>query len=248
MEDGATLLWILAMGLVMAAIALVGAVTLVLPEPTLKRLLKPLVAFAAGSLVGGALFHMLPHAVHASGGESLAPWLWTAVGFTLFLALDQLMEWHHCHLPPSEHTAPPNALILTADALHNLLGGIAVGAVFVADVRAGLVAWTAAALHEVPQELGDFGILVHGGWPPRRALLWNFASALTFPLGGLLAWLIGGNIDVSFLVAIGAGSFLYIGAADLVPAVKRACTFATTSGRFVAFVLGVALLYAAAAL
>jgi len=246
MEHGATLTTILLLGLAMASVAWVGAVTLVLPEHVLKRLLKPLVAFAAGSLVGGALFHMLPHAIARSEAASLAPWLWTVVGFAAFMALDQLMEWHHCHLPPSEHTAPLNALILTADALHNLLGGLAVGAILMTDLEAGLVAWTAAALHELPQELGDFGVLVHGGWRPRRALAWNFVSALTFPLGGMIAWLVGGSLDVGFLVAVGAGSFLYIAAADLVPEVKRARHLATAGVRFVAFVVGAGLLYAAA--
>lgn len=240
----ASLTWILLMGLAMSVLALSGSLTLLLPERVLRRALFPVVALAAGSLLGGALFHMLPHAVASAPHGSIAPWVWAAVGFAAFMALDQLLEWHHCHRTPSEHTAPLNWLILAADGLHNLLGGLGVGAVFVIDVEAGLVAWLAAAAHEVPQEIGDFGVLVHGGWTPRRALAWNLLSALTFPLGGVVAWLIGGAVDVGFLVAIGAGSFVYIAAADLIPEVKRSPRIAHTLERFLAFLLGAGLLLA----
>lgn len=157
-----TLLWIAASGLAMSVIALVGAVTLVLKENTLQRLILPLVAFAAGALLGGAFFHMLPAALEA-GGRPLGVFGWTAAGFTAFLFLEQVLNWHHCHRSAADHKQPLTYLVLAADALHNLIGGLSVGAVFVSDIRLGLTAWIAAALHEVPQELGDFGVLVHGG-------------------------------------------------------------------------------------
>ena len=108
-------------------------------------------------------------------------------------------------------------LLLIGDGVHNFIGGLAIGAAFVADVRLGALAWAAAAMHEIPQELGDFGVLVHSGWPPRHALAANFVSALTFPLGGVVAWSSSSVVDVSFLLPFAAGNFLYIGAADLVP-------------------------------
>ena len=106
-----------------------------------------------------------------------------------------------------------------------------------------MVAWTAAALHEIPQEIGDFGALVHSGYSRSRALLWNFLSALTFPLGGILAWTMGTAIDVHFLVALGCGNFIYIAAADLLPEVKRSEALSSTAIRFASFAAGVALLY-----
>jgi zinc and cadmium transporter len=211
----------------------------------LRRVLKPLVALAAGSLLGGALFHMLPHALHAHGGPAHVVLAWVAVGFALFLALDQLLEWHHCHLPPGEHVRPLGPLLLVADAVHNLLGGLAVGAVFVLDLCAGLAAWVAAALHEVPQEIGDFGAIVHAGYPRGRALALNLASALTFPLGGVAAWWLQGAVDVAALVALGAGSSVYIAAADLLPEVKRSEALGETVLRFACFAAGCSLLYAA---
>ena len=242
MDD--TLLIILGFGFLMSLIALIGGLFIFLPEATLKRWLKPLVAFAAGSLLGGAFFHMLPQALGA-GGQGDQVMLWVVVGFTAFFALDQLLEWHHCHRLPSEHVRPLGPLLLVADGVHNLLGGLAIGAIFLVDIRAGIAAWIAAALHEIPQEIGDFGAIVHAGYTRRRALFYNFLSALTFPLGGVVAYVIGQSMSVHFLVALGAGNFLYIAAADLIPEVKRAEQLRETGIRFVFFVLGVSLLLAA---
>lgn len=239
----ATLLTILGFGFLMSLIAVIGGLFVLLPEAVLRRWLKPLVAFAAGALLGGAFFHMLPRAMRAAGPQSLVM-LWVVVGFTVIFALDQLLEWHHCHRPPSEHVRPLGPLLLVADGLHNLLGGLAIGAIFVTDIRAGIAAWVAAALHEIPQEMGDFGAIVHAGYSRRKALIYNFVSALTFPLGGVIAYLIGQKIDVQFLVALGAGNFIYIAGADLIPEVKRARQLRETALRFVFFVLGVALLFA----
>jgi len=239
-----TLLTILVFGLLMSFIAVIGGLFIFLPENILKRWLKPIVAFAAGSLLGGAFFHMLPHALSAAYSTNLIM-LWVAIGFTAFFALDQLLEWHHCHRLPSEHVRPLGPLLLVADGVHNLLGGLAIGAIFVVDIRAGVVAWVAAALHEIPQEVGDFGAMVHAGYSRRKALLYNFISALTFPLGGVIAYGVGQSIDVHFLVALGAGNFLYIAGADLIPEIKRTELLQETAVRFVFFVLGVSLLYAA---
>ena len=237
-----TLLTILAFGFLMSLIALVGGLFVLLPESLLKRWLKPLVAFAAGSLLGGAFFHMLPHALSAGDPHGDAM-LWVVIGFTGFFALDQLLEWHHCHRPPSEHIRPLGPLLLVADGVHNLLGGLAIGAIFTIDVRAGIAAWIAAALHEIPQEIGDFGAIVHAGYSRRKALFYNFLSALTFPLGGVVAYALGESIHVHFLIALGAGSFVYIASADLIPEVKRSERLTETGVRFAFFVLGVVLLY-----
>lgn len=114
---------------------------------------------------------------------------------------------------------------------------------FLVDIRAGLSAWLAAALHEVPQEVGDFGAIVHAGMPSRRALLLNFLSGLSFPLGGLVAWQVGGTCDVQPLVAIGRGNLLYVAASDLIPEVKHSERFVEAACRFGAFVVGVLLLF-----
>jgi len=178
--------WILGGGVLMSAIALIGSVTLLLPEATLSRMIMPLVAFAAGSLLGGAFFHMLPAAM--------------------------------------QDTTDP-------------------AGVFLVDVRLGIAAWLAAAAHEVPQELGDFGVLVHGGWRKTTALLLNLLSGLTFLAGGLVAYAVSSRIDVGFLVPFAAGNFLYIGASDLVPEVNKHRAARANLLHFGSFVSGIALLW-----
>jgi len=237
------LLLIFGFGVLMSLIAFVGGLFVLLPEATLERWLKPLVAFAAGSLLGGALFHMLPHALAAAAGPKPVM-LWVAIGFTAFLALDQLLEWHHCHRVASEHIQPMGPLLLIADGVHNLLGGLAIGAIFLVDISAGIAAWTAAALHELPQEIGDFGAIVHAGFSRRKALLYNFISALTFPLGAVIAYALGQSINVHLLIALGAGNFIYIAAADLLPEVKRAERLRDSGQRFAFFTAGLLILLA----
>jgi zinc and cadmium transporter len=213
-----TLFWITVGGLLMSAIALVGSLTTLLRAATLERVVLPLVSLAAGTLLGGAFFHMIPVGAAALGALSVGGWV--LAGFTSFLGLEQLLHWHHCHRASADCRKPVTYLILIGDALHNLLGGLGVASTFLINPSAGITAWMAAAAHEVPQELGDFGVLVHGGWNRRRALLWNFISGLTFLVGALLAYAASFEFDVAILVLFGAGNFIYIGASDLVPEIK----------------------------
>jgi len=210
-----TLSWIIISGLAMSSLALVGGITVFLPARTLDRIVMPLVALAAGSLLGGALFHMLPEAV-AELGNTLAVYVWLAGGFLTFFILEQFLQWHHCHRPAGPHKHLGH-LILLADGLHNFIGGLAVAAAFLVEVRLGIITWLVAAAHEIPQELGDFGILVYSGWKPRSALIYNAASAITFLVGGLVAYVLSGSFNVTLLVPFAAGNFIYIAAADLIP-------------------------------
>lgn len=225
----------------MSAIAMVGSITLVLNPVTLNRLMLPLVAFAAGSLVGGAFFHMIPAALDANI-SSLGIGLAVVTGFTVFFALEQVLHWHHCHRAQTDCKQPLTYLILIGDGLHNFLGGLAIAGTFLIDIRLGITSWIAAAAHEVPQELGDFGVLIHGGWSKQRALLFNFLSGLTFLLGGLLAYGLSFQVDVSWLIPFAAGNFLYIGASDLVPEVNKHKDFKANIVHLLAFVLGLAIL------
>jgi zinc and cadmium transporter len=238
-----TLTWIVLSGLAMSALALVGVVTLMLRPERLQRLLLPLVAFAAGTLLGGALLHMLPGAIEQVGPR-LSVFVWLVAGFSTFFALEQFLHWHHSHRPtPAVEARPLTYLVLIGDGLHNFLGGLAVAGAFIADVRLGLGAWLAAAAHEVPQELGDFAVLVHAGWSRRKALLYNVISASTFLVGGLVAYAASARIDVSFLLPFAAGNFLYIAASDLIPEVKHQRDSPQNWVHLIALLVGIALLY-----
>ena len=123
----------------MSAIALVGSVTLVLKEETLKRIILPLVAFAAGSLIGGAFFHMIPAGI-AQSGNTTTFYIWILAGFSAFFALEQLLHWHHCHRATASCKRPLTYLILIGDGLHNFIGGLAIAGTFIADIRLGIMA------------------------------------------------------------------------------------------------------------
>jgi len=227
----------------MSLIAWVGLVTLFFKEKMLKKIILPLVAFSAGALLGGAFLHMIPEAI-AELGSSIAVFLWLLLGFTLFLLLEQFIHWHHCHKTPSEHKHPVTYLILISDGVHNFLGGLAIAGAFIVDIKVGIVTWLACAAHEVPQELGDFGILIHVGWEKCKVLLYNFLSALTIVAGGLIAYFLASRIDVSFLLPFAAGNFIYIASSDLIPEIKHSDNLKHNLIHFTAFVLGVLLILA----
>jgi zinc and cadmium transporter len=225
----------------MAALAFSGALTLLLKEETLNKILLPLVAFAAGSMIGGAFFHMIPSAIEEMG-NNISAYIWMTFGFVLFFIMEQFLEWHHSHYPDEKRKQPLTYLILFADGLHNLIGGLAIGSAFIMDIKLGLTMWLVAAAHEIPQEFGDFAILIHGKWNKISALAFNFLSGLTFLVGGLIAYFMSSNFDLSFLVPFAAGNFLYIGAADLIPEIKKGKTINQRTAHLLAFLLGMALL------
>ena len=240
-----TLGWIISSSLAMSCIALVGTVTLVLKQETLNKIVLPLVAFAAGSLIGGAFLHMIPAGI-ANYGNNTEFYLWILLGFTVFFILEQFLHWHHCHHQSnqdSSHKKPLTYLILIGDGLHNFIGGLAVAGTFLIDIRLGMMAWLAAAAHEIPQELGDFGVLIHGGWSKRRALFFNVLSALTFLVGGITAYFASFHVNVDFLVPFAAGNFLYIGASDLVPEVNRHRNLNIAIIHLFAFLMGITLMW-----
>ncbi len=239
-----TFYWIIGSGILMSAIALSGSITLVLKKKTLEKILLPLVALAAGSLIGGALFHMLPISIDKIKNNHLV-FLFVALGFLTFLALEQFMHWHHCQRRITDNKEPVTYLILIADGLHNFIGGLAVAGVFLVDVQLGITTWLAAAAHEVPQELGDFGVLLKGGWKKREALLFNLISGLTFLVGGMVAYFSSTqlNINTDYLIPFGAGNFIYIAASDLIPQVNKEDSVKGNIIHYLSFVFGLILLY-----
>ena len=233
--------------LAMSAIAWVGLITVALNEEQLKRLLLPLVAFAAGSLLGGALLHLLPEAV-AARGPGVGTFLPVVAGFALFFLMEQFLAWHRAHSLEVDTKQPVTYLILLADGLHNFIGGLAIGASFTVSTEVGVITWIAAAAHEVPQELGDFGILVRGGWGRLQALIANFISAATILPGGLLAYYLSADFDITFLLSFAAGNFIYIAASDLIPEVKHDRLLHHSLVHFAAFIGGISVIVATRAI
>src|SRR6056297_1607577 len=243
------LVWILLSTFLMSLISWVGLVIVYINKEAMDKIKKPLIAFAAGSLFGGAFFHMIPESLNKVGIHT-EYFIWLVGGFSLFFLLEQVINWHYYHHYNRENTqskenkidhihhgeeinasrntdgeeAPKESftyLILIADGLHNFIGGIAIGSSFLISVDVGIITWIAAAAHEIPQELGDFGILVHGGWKKKKALFMNFLSALTIIPGGLLVYYSSQSINIGLMLVFAAGNFIYLSASDLIPEITH---------------------------
>ena len=227
-------------------ISFVGALTLFLKKQVLDKLLLTLVAFSAGALIGGAFLHLMPEAILKTGMDSTAIlnlFLFLLLGFCTFFMLEQFIRWHHCH--KLEHTIKPvSYLILVSDGLHNFIDGLVIAASFIISFPIGITTTLAIALHEIPQEIGDFGILVYGGFERKKALLFNFISALTAILGGIVGYLLYSIIENSIvlLLPFAAGNFIYIASSDLIPEIKHKENAKKSAVHFLAFLAGIGLM------
>ena len=234
------LFYIIVATLVVSALSFIGVITLGLKEARLHRLISWLVAFAAGALMGGALLHLLPEAIQ----ENNQAFAWVLAGFAIFFLLEQFIHWHHCHDTECDYREATNYLIIIADGAHNFLDGVAIGAAFLINFHLGFITTLAVAAHEIPQELGDFAVLVHGGWNKVKALWFNFFSGLTAVAGGLLTWALASQIKLSWLIPLAAGNFIYIAASDLIPEVKHSNRLRQSINHFLAFCVGIGFMYA----
>jgi zinc and cadmium transporter len=240
------MLLIVATTLLISLLAWAGLITLLIKEAFLHKILLVLVSFAAGSLLGGAFFHLLMESIEKNG-LNLKVFVWVLSGFVVFLIIEQFFHWHHSHELPPHHffsRKPVTYMVLIADGLHNFIDGMAIGSSFFISREAGLITALVVAAHEIPQELGDFGILVHGGWNKKKALVLNFAFALTIVPGGIAAYLFSRTFDISFLLPFTAGSFIYIASADLIPEIKHESNPLRSTVLLFAFLFGTGLVLA----
>ncbi len=248
-----TLLYIILATLTVSLISFIGVLGLALSKKQLDKVLLILVALAGGGLLGGAFLHLIPEAIHEIGHEHEQMeliFLLVLAGFLLFLLIEQGLHWHHCHsgdhgnkaCVDHAHKKPMSKLILFGDAVHNLIDGLIIAASFMVNPVVGVVTTIAVALHEIPQEIGDFGVLVYGGFKRMKALLFNFFSGLTAVLGGILGYLFAEASEsaVLYLLPIAAGGFIYIAASDLVPEIKHGERGGRMILHFSVFVLGIA--------
>jgi zinc and cadmium transporter len=242
------LAWIVAASVAMMLVAVAGSIPVLANKRTNPRALLPLVSFAAGSLIGGALFHLLPAALEEM--PSLRAFALALAGFTVFFVLEQWLQWHRGREGGAHrNTAPPTTyLILIGDGLHNLIDGCAIASAFLTDVRLGIATWLAAAAHEVPQEIGDIAVLMRGGWSAKKALGFNLLSAATFLAGGLLVYGFSSAFSVVALVPFAAGNFIYLGASDLVPEINKRDGRPASAVPLAMFLAGALAMYASAAL
>ncbi len=231
---------------IVSLISLVGVFLLSFDQKRLKKILLYLVSFAVGGLFGDALIHLIPESFEQLG-SSLATSIYIIVGILLFFILEKFLHWQHCHIPTSkEHIHPVATINLVGDAFHNLMDGILIGASFLAGPHIGITTTIAVILHEIPQEIGDFGILIFKGLSIPKALMLNFLSGLTAILGAVISLTIGPHVAgySAVLLPITAGGFLYIAGSDLIPELHHGSdvTVKMSVMQFVCIVLGVAVM------
>jgi zinc and cadmium transporter len=236
-----TLVWILGFALLGSAGAVAAAASFLLFPTRVRQTLVPLlIGYATGTLLAVALVGLVPEAIERWAVE---PVLTTVLaGLVLFFVLERLLIWRHCHVNGSCETHDAaGVLILSGDALHNFVDGIVIAAAFLASIPMGVATALAVILHELPQEVGDFAILLDSGFTRRRAFMWNMISGIATVPGALLAWVALDRVEHAIppVLALSAASFLYIGLADLIPGLHRRPETATSVGQFLLILAGV---------
>jgi zinc and cadmium transporter len=201
--------------------AVLGAAGILLAQTRSRALLPVLISYATGTLLGGAFLGMIPEALDRESGIMVPAAL--LAGILLFFFLEKMVLWRHCHEEECEIHAASGELILIGDAVHNLIDGVVIGAAFAESTSLGIAAAVAVIAHEVPQEVGDFAILLDSGFRRARALAYNAGSSLTTLPAALIAYISFSALEgaIPVVLSIAAASFIYIALADLVPGLHR---------------------------
>lgn len=204
---------------------------------------KFLVSFAAGALLGDVFIHLIPE-MAVEGNLNFNVSISILVTIVGFFILEKYLHWHHHHEgDAAEHALHPFVFTnLAGDAVHNIVDGMIIGAAYLVSIEVGIATTIAVILHEIPQEIGDFGVLVYGGLSRAKALFYNFISALSALIGTILVLALGPTEElVSVFLAMGIGSFIYIASSDLIPAIHREKE--KVFSQFVSFILGIVVMF-----
>lgn len=235
------LVYILLSTLGISALSLLGILALPWHNKKWHGILLSLVALAAGTMMGGAFFHLLPESIEALGTD--IPFLLAVASFALFFGLERFLFWRHCHDEDCD-VHGFGFMNLLGDGLHNFIDGLLIAAAFSVDISVGFATVLALALHEVPQEIGDFAVLIHAGLSKKVAAIANLAVALTSVLGGVLGYALAEQTEVAapYLLPVAAGGFLYVAAADLMPQIRKERNIYKAVSSFTFFLLGLAIM------
>jgi zinc and cadmium transporter len=256
MEPGSLIVWIIvfsALGGVLGVLA--AAVFLLIPDGLRSRMLPSFISFAIGALLGAAFLALLPHALEDPSGVDPHE-----IGFTVLLGLlgffflEKMVLWRHCHTHDCEvhgseldhaRQAAAGNLILIGDGIHNMVDGVLIAAAFMTDVHLGIVTSVAVIAHEIPQEIGDFAVLLHSGYSRGKALFYNVLSSLTTIIGAIVAYysLSRAMIAIPYVLAVAASSFIYIAVADLIPGLHRRPALSATLQQITLIALGILVIY-----
>jgi len=237
------LLYALIASVIVSLISLIGVFALVIKDSLLKKLIIFLVAFAAGGLIGGAFFDILPEASEYVK-DITQLFFYVILGYTLFFILEKYLHWRHCHTPECEvHRF--TYLNIIGDIVHNFSDGLIMGAVFLINIKVGIATTLAIVFHEIPHELGNFTVLIYGGFSKYRALFYNFLSSLFAIAGTIVGYYCASKISgfASILLPAAAGGFIYIASCDLIPELHKEEDGKKSALIMVTFIFGIMLMY-----
>jgi zinc and cadmium transporter len=226
-------------------ISLIGVLTLMVGIKRLDRVIPLLISLAVGGLFGDAMIHILPESFDGDHSHALTS-LYVLTGIMIFFLLERYLHWHHEHHERSVNPIHPVAYVnIISDGLHNLLDGLVIGASYLVSVPLGVTTTIAVALHEIPQEQGDFGILIHAGFSPKKALLTNFLSAILALVGVVISLSIGPNLGgyTAIMLPLTAGGFIYIAGSDLIPELHHEKETAASLAQSGMVLLGIGLMF-----
>ncbi|MEK6809862.1 MAG: ZIP family metal transporter [Nanoarchaeota archaeon] len=251
-----TSLYALLSVVVVSLVSLIGVISLLLTENKLHKTLLILVSLSAGTLMGGAFLHLLPEIVGKQGFTPMVSF--SALGGVLiFFLIEKWIHAHHCEELPLQHSQLRHQshmhphkqqigfLTLFGDGLHNLLDGLVIAGAYLVNIHTGVATTLAVVLHEVPQEIADFGVLLYAGFSKWKALTYNFLSAATAILGAIIGLVLGVRSEafVLFILPFAAGGFIYIAGSTLIPELHKECGWRESLWHIGAFILGIALMW-----
>ncbi|MDD4610868.1 MAG: ZIP family metal transporter [Patescibacteria group bacterium] len=237
-------LYTLSSVIIVSILSLIGVITLAVKPVTLKKITFLLVSLSAGTLLGDSFLHLLPEAIEKN--SDLAIWFWLLGGILIFFVLEKIICWRHCHLETTDnHPHPVGTMNLVGDGLHNLIDGIVIAGSFIVSIPLGLTTTIAVIAHEIPQEIGDYRVLIHAGYTRSKALFLNFCSAATSLIGALFILVTSVNSDnfSASIIPFTAGGFIYIATADLIPELKKDTGAIKSFGQLIAIIAGIAIMF-----
>jgi zinc and cadmium transporter len=234
---------ILASVFAISLISFIGAITLFINKKILDKILLYLVSFSAGALFADAFIHLIPEALEQTNITLVSIYVLTGILFSFII--EKFVQWRHCHVPTSKrHPHPVAYMNIVGDVVHNLIDGMIIAGSYLVSIPLGIATTIAVIFHEIPQEIGDFGVLIYGGFNRNKALMVNFLTALSSFIGVFLTLILSkyiGNISL-FLVPFAAGNFIYIAGSDLIPELHKETDFRKSAIQLFSIVLGIAVM------
>ena len=232
--------------LIVSLISFSGALTLAIKKEKLKDFLIYFVSFSAGALLGDVFIHILPEVVEEYSYSISLIFIYVLVGILFSFILEKIIYWRHCHLPITKNHVHNFAWMnLWGDFFHNIIDGLTIAVSYLLNIPAGIATTLAVVFHEIPQEIGDFGVLLHGGFKVKKALFLNFLTALSAVIGAIISLLLNNRIEhlTLFLAPFAAGNFIYIASSDLIPELHKETAIKKGVIQIITFLLGVGVMY-----